>query len=387
MQVFKTFFKLLNQIKGQVIMYFCIFVGISSIVAANVGKTSVNTYEKEKIKVAVMDQDQSELSKGITNYVKKNHTLVKVKNDKEAIADALYWRDVQYIIEIPKGFGEAVANKENADLSTRKMEETKESAFMDQDLSQYVSMVNSYINCGYSVKDALGKSEDSLSHKATVNIATEDQNKAAEKSKESYYFLYVPFALISIAIMSVSLIMMFFQKEDIKKRCVCSATALRSQNAQINLASFVFMGFIIVGILIAICVSTKGEVLRNDGFLYYVGNVFAFGIVSIAIAFLVGSYVKSEMAVSGACNVFNLGFCFLGGIFVSLEVLPKAVVNVSRFLPTYWYAKNIDEIAYMTSVTDDFLKNYFGYLGIELLFAVLFLSIGLVISKRRTIFG
>lgn len=395
MQIFKTFFKLLNQEKGQVIMYFCIFVGISSIVAASTSATKVDEYEKRKIKVAVMDEDQSELSKGITAYVKDNHKLVEVENDKDSINDALYWRDIEYVIEIPAGFEDAVmeskaegtVDENKISLQTRKMEETENAAFMDQDLGQYVSLLDSYLNCGYSVKDALKKSNDSLSHKATVSIAEQDQDTANNRSAVSYYFAYVPFALMSIAIMSISMIMMYFHNEEIKKRSICSSTSLKSQNGQMTLASFVFMLVLMVLITAAIVIATKGEAIQSVGFIYYFGNIFAFGLVSLAVAFMVGNFVKSQVAVSGACNIFNLGMCFLGGVFVPLEVLPKGVINVSRFLPTYWYTQAVDEIAYMTNVNHDFLGKYAEYIGIELLFALLFLAVGLVISKRRTIFG
>ena len=45
------------------------------------------------------------------------------------------------------------------------------------------------------------------------------------------------------------------------------------------------------------------------------------------------------MALNGINNVLSLGLCFLGGVFVPLEMLGNGIVSIAQFLPTYWYSR------------------------------------------------
>ena len=73
----------------------------------------------------------------------------------------------------------------------------------------------------------------------------------------------------------------------------------------------------------------------------------------------------------------GLSFAFLGGTFVPLTILGDEVAKVGRFIPNYWYSTAClriwNEGAGLSDIIDCF--------GLQILFGVLCLSIGLVFTR------
>ena len=82
MQVFKSFFKILNKHKGQMLLYLCIFIGIISVLSANNAFNNTSSYETTKPRFAVFDYDNSVESHALTGYLSKTCTKTDIKNDK-----------------------------------------------------------------------------------------------------------------------------------------------------------------------------------------------------------------------------------------------------------------------------------------------------------------
>jgi len=76
-------------------------------------------------------------------------------------------------------------------------------------------------------------------------------------------------------------------------------------------------------------------------------------------------------------NIIGLSFSFLGGTFVDLTVLGDKVNAIGRFIPNYWYSVAGRKIWYDGAGFADVLPAF----GIELLFGIVCLSVGLVFTK------
>lgn len=82
-------------------------------------------------------------------------------------------------------------------------------------------------------------------------------------------------------------------------------------------------------------------------------------------------------------NVLSLALCFLGGIFVPLELFGDEIVNVAKFTPTYWYAMSNDLIASTKSIASANLQALgFNWLVITC-FAVAFLAAAIVVQNLK----
>lgn len=105
MTVFKTFLRVLNKYKVTIIIYTVFLVAFGGF---NM-KTSDNStnFVSSKPDVLIINQDEEEgITKNLVEYIKNNSNIRDVKDDEEAINDALFYRDVNYIIYIPENYRE-----------------------------------------------------------------------------------------------------------------------------------------------------------------------------------------------------------------------------------------------------------------------------------------
>ena len=96
MQVFKLFFQLLKANRRQMIIYVAMYIGILfGIIIPMRGEGNGTQYLDQKSKYALMDEDNSELSKGFGDSLEALHNKVNVSSfDKEALQDELYANNI-----------------------------------------------------------------------------------------------------------------------------------------------------------------------------------------------------------------------------------------------------------------------------------------------------
>lgn len=106
-------------------------------------------------------------------------------------------------------------------------------------------------------------------------------------------------------------------------------------------------------------------------------------LVSLAIAFTMGTLVRRTEIISGIVNVISLGMSFTCGVFVSMDVLGKGVKTFAHFLPVYWYETVNEILSKNVEFTAGQKMGIFQGLGIQILFAAAIVCAGLAIDRRR----
>ena len=122
MTVFKTFLKVLNKAKAPIIMYtvFLIFFSAFNMQTAD---TATN-FTATKPDVLIINKDEEKgLTKNLVNYIKRNSNIIDIKNNENTIRDALFYRDLNYIIYIPKDFRKDFLAKKNPEIKIKKTQE------------------------------------------------------------------------------------------------------------------------------------------------------------------------------------------------------------------------------------------------------------------------
>lgn len=377
MTVFKTFFKMGKKYIGNLIMYTAIFLSIALFIANN-NEPTLENYTGSAVRVAVFDEDNSDLSKALTAYLDIQHDLVSVENDLDAIRDALYIRRAEYVITIPQGFETSVlaSSQENL-LEVYKLPGSVTAQFVDLSINSFLNTYGAYLAGGFTAAEAYEKTLQTIDTQSEVTFY--NRETLNETPKVHYYYVYLPYALISITILCIGPMLIIFNRAQVKDRVNCSRLSSFTKNISLLCASSIYTFSLILFYFIISLILYPAD-MTADTILLRLINMAIQAFVCLAFTFLFSLLTNKIGLLSIFSNVFGLGSSFLCGIFVPREFLSDSVAAFGRFLPAYWYVNvenalcNLTAEAYSTITT--------GYL-VQVLYGVAVLVIALIIGQYQ----
>lgn len=381
MTVFRGFLTITKRNLHMVFMYLGIFLAIG-ILATNSDHTSSGSgFHAKKLTVGVVDHDESALSKGLVDYLSQYHTVRILPDDTAQLQDALFNRNVYYIVTIPEDFKTSCL-KNHEPLSVSKVPGSSDGYYIDQQLNTFLNQARVLTDSGYSDHEAaayVSKHAGTSSHVKMLGSDTSTRTPSY-----GFMYQYLPYVLLSILCYVMGYIMIAFHKPDLQKRILCSCVSARSQNLQLAL------GYLVVGISVwlvttwipAIFIYRKAF-LTSANMPYYMINSLMMLLVGLSLSFLIGTFISKDEVLTAIVNVVTLGMSFLCGVFVPLDIMGKTIKSLAHFLPVYWY-----------EISNNLLNNYavldpsqkqilYRNFGIQLLFAIAIFAIALVGSRAR----
>jgi len=385
MQVFKTYFKLLNHYKGTIIMYFAIFLGVALVMTANQSASGKQEeFEGTRLSVAVIDQDGTKLGTALETYFADSHDLIDMEYDEDTILNELYWRKVDYVLIIPKGFADSLLydDTEKMELQCMKVPGLFEAAYFESELYLYISKLTGLLKAGYTIDEAeetLLSLKEETTKVTMASFVNENQHDAC-----TVFFGFVPYLFITLGIIGVGIILLRFNEKEIKDRMECGAMPMKSRVAGLSAGILVF-GLILLAAVLGIAgILSNGSIYTDERFLYFFLNMLVLLLFGLSLGFLTGFVAKGNDSVNGIVNVLSLALCFLGGVFVPMEFFSDTILKVARFVPTYWYMKNNEAIGSMTGMSKDLALDVLPQMGVVAGYAlVIFAATLVVISVKR----
>lgn len=383
MQVFKTFFKIVRQSIGSASIYLVVFIGISIFFTASNANTEMWSFQQQASNVAFVNQDvDSDVVEGLYKTLTEGNKVKEIKAEKEAMQDALFYREAEYILIVPAGFTERFLKGEEVTLQKMAVADANSNVYIDMKLNRYLNSITLYQKyTNLEPKQYIQTVQNNGEEAVTVSVV-QGEKKDLVLQKMDYAFNYSSYAIISILLYCISNFLMKFNKEDVRKRLHCSPVPQKNINFQI------FLGIIVCAVAVFLllaginCILYAQEIFTIKG-LYQLLNMFVYTIFSACFAFTIGNIIKSDMALPAIVNIFSLTFSFLGGVFVPLSMLGDNVLLVGSFTPTYWFIQASNAIVQATSFDSNTVKIILQHMGVVLLFAVAVLAIGFVITKQK----
>ena len=380
MQVFKLYFKIFRNYWHLFFMYIGIFLGtFLGIIVPQAAKQETVAYTQLKCDFAVFDYDNSELSQAVIQYLQMTHNLEQIENDeKETIQDELYVQNVDCVIRINKGFEQAcMEHQVTQELEVFSIPNKTEAVLLKQNLNSYLGKVITYVNAGLEIEEALEKTMELMN--TSIKVELLDEKETQPMGMLYHFYKYLSWLFIMICVSSITVVLISLEKKEIRNRIQCSSYPFLKMNTEIILAVLV-TGFAICSFCIIMAmVFYPKEMFRIEG-VFYMLNAFCTMAVALSITFLISKLTNKIQVVSLMANVFGLGMAFLGGVFVPLEFLSDTVIKIAHFLPTYWNVKAIESIERYEPKE---IGTLFLYMGIQLLFAIAILCIGMVLARRK----
>ena len=379
MTVFKCYMKILRQNIGLVIMYLAIFFSVAMVMQFAAGKSEDSLFESASIDLGVVNEDGGALSQGLIDYLSGIHNVVLMEKDPEALQENLFYRNVEYIIQIPADFYETcMVNGES--LKVTKVPGSYSSFYVDQQITSYLNTIQTYLAAGFSQEEAI-QAVKNESHEPVTKLTFD--SGTGEASPFTYYFRYIPYLFLGALCYTMGYILMAFKKGDIQKRMEASAISVRRQSMEGLLAMGIIGAALWLMGMIGVTVMYQGTFWQSDLCIYYVLNTLTMLVVALSLSYLIGIFITNSNVLSGVANLVSLAMCFLCGVFVPMDVMDKSVLKFAQFLPVYWYEQVNDILSRHHALSPDLLGKVRMGMGIQLLFAAAFICLILVVSRYR----
>lgn len=378
MQNFKLFFKLLNKYKGQMIMYVGIFSSIvCGIIRANSSSPS-STYQTKECSYVVFDEDQSQISKAVCDYLESNNKKIEgIENDERKIQDGIYYSEIDCAVFIPSGFEKKVLEGNAGELiEIKTFAGSQTSVLFETSLDNYINIFSNYLKIfDGDVKSAVEKTNNAVN--VNVDVKLQDGKKSSVVTPAHTYFIYLAWIMIMVLVNGIGPVLISLKEKEVKKRIFCSSCKFSSM--QLSL----FAGMSLVGFFVTVFFVVLGKIIvgKSDvpSFYFFQGlNLLCYAIFSLALTYLFCAITRKLPILSMLCNVVSLGMAFLCGIFIPIDFLSKGIVKVAHFLPAFWYGRAVDVI----EQSGPNLEMVYC-LGIELLFAATLFVIGGVVNRKN----
>lgn len=382
MTVFKTFLKILNKNKFIIILYtmFLIFFG-----GFNMQTSENNTnFVASKPDIMIVNYDEEKgITKDLIKYIEENSNVVDLKNNEDAINDALFYRDVNYVIYIPKNYNKDFMDGKNPEIEIKSTGDYQ-SSFAEMLLSRYIKVANIYQKSINSEEELISKINETLSKKSEVEITSKLDTNIL--SKATFYYNFANYSIMACLIYVICLILASFKDIKIQKRTIISSTNYKTLNRQLLLSNSLF-SIILWMIYVVLSFILVGDIMFSIHGIFYLINSFVFTICATTIALFIGNIVSNKNAISGIVNVIALGSSFLCGAFVPMEWLPDGVIKIAHILPSYYYISNNEVLKTLELINLNTIKPILLNIIIVLSFSIMFIILTNIVSKRKQKIG
>lgn len=377
MTVFKTFLKVLKSCKGTVILYSAILI-FFAVFNMQAGDNSMN-FVAEKPDLLIINYDEKEgITASLVHYLEENNNIVSIKGKEDAIKDALFYRDVNYVITIPENFRNDFLEHKNPTIEVQSTGDYLAS-LSEMYLERYLKFANIYNDTFSSEKEIIQNLDQTFENKTDVQVMSKlDTNHLGEVAS---YYNFANYSILAGCVFVICMILFSFQKETIRKRTIISSMNYKKYNRQLLLSNGLFACFL-WAFYVLVSFVLFGSSIFTTHIIFYMLNSFIFTLCALSIAFLIGTLVHNREAINGIVNVIALGTSFLCGAFVPTEYLPDSVLNIAHVLPSYWYINTNERLKTMEVFNFENLKPIFINMGVIVLFIILFIVLINFISSR-----
>ena len=382
MTVFKTFLKILNKNKFIIILYTVFLIGFGGFNMQTSDNSTNFVASKPNIMIVNYDEEKG-ITKDLIKYITDNSNIIELNNNEEAINDALFYRDVNYVIYIPENYSKDFMDGKNPEINIKSTGDYQ-SSFAEMLLSRYIKVANIYQKSIKNEDELISKINETLSKQSEVKITSKLDTDSLAKA--TFYYNFASYSILACLVYVICLILSSFKDIKIQKRTIISSTAYRRLNRQLLLSNSLF-SIILWGVYVALSFVLIGDVMFSNQGIIYLVNSFIFTICATTIALFIGNLVSNKNAINGIVNVIALGSSFLCGAFVPMEWLPDGVLKIAHILPSYYYISSNESLKTLEVFNLETMQPIITNMIVILGFSIIFIILTNIVSKRKQKIG
>lgn len=376
MTVFNTFWQVVKKYKGTIILYTMLLLVFGGLNMST--KDTQTDFVNSKPDLFIVNEDKDGLlTKNLISYLEENSNIKEIKED--SIDDALFYRDINYVIYIPKNYSKDIMENKNPEIKVKSTGDYLAS-LESRMLSRYLQIQTVYKSNLDKEEEVIEAINQNLSTEANIEIISKlDTTKTTNASR---YFNFASYSIMAVVIFVICLVMSSFKEKSVNKRIIVSSMNYKEHNRKLLLASFVYSTLVWILFIILGAILLKDFLFTTRGLIYSL-NAYLFTFCSLTIALLISNLITDKNAVSGIVNVIALGSAFLCGAFVPAEWLPSSVLKIAHILPAYWYINSNDLLKKIEILNSETLRPILINFVVLIAFSILFILINNIISKYK----
>ena len=253
-------------------------------------------YESAEVPFAVIDRDQSDLSRSVAAFLEERGTSVEVADEARACQDAVATGLVDYLLIVPAGFEEGylAAARDGGDgprLETVFSFQSMAATLVDTQVNQYLGLVRAaaVLEPDASPEALVAQAEASAQKEPRIEEVSVP-GAAVGSEAFVFYLMWSAYPLTVAVVVSVGILMGAFNRTDVRRRVAVSSTSglgLGLQKAAAGLVVALLVWAVIMGIgLVAFGYSAFTLAPADLACVLAVELVFV--LIPLAIAFLLG---------------------------------------------------------------------------------------------------
>ena len=327
MTVYKTFFKVVNKYKFLILIYtamLILFAGFNMQTSQN----STN-FVAEKPDVLIINNDKEQkISENLIEYIEKNSNIANIEDNEEARNDALFYRDVSYIIYIPENYSKNFLNGLNPEIKIKSAGDAGAS-YAEMMLTRYIKVADIYQKEIQNEEELIKTINETLKKEAEIEITSKLDTD--NLSRATFYYNFMNYSILAGCVYVICVIISSFREEKIRKRTIISSMNYKKYNRQL-LISNGMLAFILWFLYVVLSFILIGNIMFTAHGLILIANSFIFSICSLTIAFLIANLINNKNAINGIINVVALRFkLFMWSICTSRMATRFDIKNCSYF--------------------------------------------------------
>lgn len=378
MIVFNTFWRIVKKYKGTILLYTVMLIMFGGI---NLTSNSTNDmFTPTKPNIFIVNKDSNiGLTRNLINYLKKNTNVVSLEDDEEKINDALFYRDISYVIYIPKNYSKDVLDKKDVTIDIKSSKDYT-SSLTEMMLDKYLNVQSNLVNITNNQDELVNMINNTLDVNSEVVVSSKLDNSYL--NRVSRYFNFGSYSLLAVIIFIVTLVINSFKENTINKRIIISSFNYKKHNSLLMLSSFVYSLIVWVLFSLLSVILLGKDMISLRGILYFV-NTFMFVMPTLSFGILISTLVNNKDSIGGIVNVVSLGSAFLCGAFIPTEYLPKIVLSIAHVFPAYYFIDSNNLLSSMEIINFSNLTPVFINYFVLIIFMLIFIVVNNYVLKKK----
>lgn len=378
MIVFSTFWRIVKKYKGTILLYTVMLIMFGGINLTSNSTNDMFTPTKPNIFIVNKDSNMG-LTKNLINYLKKNTNVVSLEDDEEKINDALFYRDISYVIYIPKNYSKDVLDKKDVTIDIKSSKDYT-SSLTEMMLDKYLNVQSNLVNITNNQDELVNMINNTLDVNSEVVVSSKLDNSYL--NRVSKYFNFGSYSLLAVIIFIVTLVINSFKENTINKRIIVSSFNYKKHNSLLMLSSFVYSLIVWVLFSLLSVILLGKDMISLRGILYFV-NTFMFVMPTLSFGILISTLVNNKDSIGGIVNVVSLGSAFLCGAFIPTEYLPKIVLSIAHIFPAYYFIDSNNLLSSMEIINFSNLIPVFINYFVLIIFMLIFIVVNNYVLKKK----